>query len=210
MKEKGAFEKLWTVKDFVENVLSMVFDEAHCAALWGDFRPEYREIYRLRYLIPESIPFFLASATLPPPLLKQVTEALHIELCTCEIIRRSVDRHNISMTVRKIERAANSFEDVFFLLPANCTPDECKAYDQVFDPALIFVDNITEGVNMGDAMRAKLPPEYRDRVRWFNADMSQTYRDEALKDYREGRVWVLICTDSFGMVCFPSVYDHTH
>lgn len=200
MKEKGAFKKLWAVKDFVENVLSMVFDEAHCAALWGDFRPEYREIYRLQYLIPESIPFFLASATLPVPLLRQVTEALHIESQPYDIIRHSVDRHNISLTVRKIKRAANTFEDVFFLFPDDCTSEGCKAHDQSFQSALVFVDSINEGVNMGDAMRAKLPPEYRDRVRWFNADMSQTYRDEALKDFRECRVWVLICTDSFGMV----------
>lgn len=207
MKDRGAFEKLWKIQTFCDDLLSMVLDESHCVSLWGDFRPEYREIYRLRYLIPDTVPFFLASATLPTPLFKDVTQTLHIEPRTCEIVRRSVDRHNISLTVRKIERPANSFEDIFFLLPEDCTPAGCREHDKTFEPALIFVDNITEGVNMGDILRSKLPAEFRDRIRWFNADMSQTYRDEALKDFREGRLWVLICTDSFGMVRVPILRD---
>ncbi|KAJ3473564.1 hypothetical protein NLI96_g12939 [Meripilus lineatus] len=60
MKPGGGFEKLFKKADFTSRIISVVFDEAHCITQWGSFRPEYRELSRLRYLIPK-IPFVLAS-----------------------------------------------------------------------------------------------------------------------------------------------------
>ena len=59
MKENGGFEKLWKNEQFTSQIISLVWDEAHCVSKWGGFRPEYKEAKRLRYLIPRNIPLSL-------------------------------------------------------------------------------------------------------------------------------------------------------
>ena len=63
MKDGGGFEKLWKNEAFTSRLISFVWDEAHCISTWSHFREEYKDAYRLRYLLPK-VPFYLASATL--------------------------------------------------------------------------------------------------------------------------------------------------
>ncbi|KAJ7037743.1 P-loop containing nucleoside triphosphate hydrolase protein, partial [Mycena alexandri] len=72
MKPGGGFEKLWNDKNFMAQVISVVWDEAQCVSKWGDFRPEYKIAGTLRHLIPKDIPFYITSATLPPDVLHDV------------------------------------------------------------------------------------------------------------------------------------------
>ncbi|KAJ7277178.1 P-loop containing nucleoside triphosphate hydrolase protein [Mycena rebaudengoi] len=65
MQHDGGFEKLWKKPHFTSRVLSLVWDEGHCVSKWACFRPEYKEVGRLRNLIPRTIPFIIVSATLP-------------------------------------------------------------------------------------------------------------------------------------------------
>ena len=47
MKPGGRFEALLRKKKFTDQIVSIVFDEAHCIMTWGKFRPEYKELGRL-------------------------------------------------------------------------------------------------------------------------------------------------------------------
>ncbi|KAJ7501820.1 P-loop containing nucleoside triphosphate hydrolase protein, partial [Mycena galericulata] len=59
MQQDGGFSKLWKKAEFTRRLISIVWDEAHCISKWAGFRPEYKEVGRLRYLIPRDIPFVL-------------------------------------------------------------------------------------------------------------------------------------------------------
>lgn len=50
MRPKGGFEKLMKDNLFVNSLVGIVIDEAHCILQWGSFRPEYRHIGQLCYL----------------------------------------------------------------------------------------------------------------------------------------------------------------
>ncbi|KAI0309164.1 P-loop containing nucleoside triphosphate hydrolase protein [Amylostereum chailletii] len=78
MEHDGHFDRLWKNKAFTDRLPSLVSDEAHCISVWGGFRPEYREISRLRYLLPSSVHYCLLSATLSPPVLDNISEVLNL------------------------------------------------------------------------------------------------------------------------------------
>ncbi|KAF7970094.1 hypothetical protein HWV62_25022 [Athelia sp. TMB] len=59
------FDQLYKAKHFTDRVISMVWDEGHCVSSWGDFRLEYKDTDRLRFIIPQHISFYLTSTTMP-------------------------------------------------------------------------------------------------------------------------------------------------
>ncbi|KIJ31877.1 hypothetical protein M422DRAFT_131070, partial [Sphaerobolus stellatus SS14] len=49
------------------------FDEGHCISQWGcSFWPDYWSLYSLCFVIPKSVQFYVASATLPDEVLKDI------------------------------------------------------------------------------------------------------------------------------------------
>lgn len=195
MQDHGGFDKLWNSERFTSRLISVVWDEAHCISLWGDFRPEYKEAARLRYLIPKGIPFFLASATLPPVVLSDVLQILAIRADKSVLIQRSNDRANIHIVVRKLRYSLTSFHDLAFLIP-----DNYKEGDPPPPKFLIFFDNITTSVAAAKYLQSRLPLEFRHVINWFNSDCSPELREELMEELRTGKIWGLCCTDSCGMV----------
>jgi superfamily II DNA helicase RecQ len=110
-------EKLWNKPKFTSRILYFVFDEGHCVSQWGTFRNEYLHLGNLRHLIPETIPFYVASATLPPPVLREVTEILRLRAGETEHVIRSNDRPNIFLVVKGIQYSVGSYMDLAFLIP---------------------------------------------------------------------------------------------
>jgi superfamily II DNA helicase RecQ len=99
--------------------VSIVWDEAHCVSKWAGFRPEYKEVGRLRFLVPRSIPFVIVSATLPPAVLSDVMHTLQVQVDKVTIIRRSNDRPNIHLAIRELKYPMSSFKDLAFLIPGS-------------------------------------------------------------------------------------------
>ncbi|KAG1898743.1 P-loop containing nucleoside triphosphate hydrolase protein, partial [Suillus fuscotomentosus] len=64
MKPNGEFERLLKDDLFSSRIISIIIDEAHCLTDWGEFRPEYKELGRLRYILPPAVPIMITSATL--------------------------------------------------------------------------------------------------------------------------------------------------
>ena len=190
----GYFDKLWKEDLFTSRVISIIWDEGHCVSKWADFHPEYKNAGCLRYIIPSHIPFYVTSATLPAIVLNDVMNILHMQKDNTYIMERSNDRHNISICVREMLHPANSYLDLAFLIPENPLPG--------WKPPkfLIFFDDITESIAVANFLRKRLPPEYRDMIKWFNSDMSAQFRDVESAKLKVGETWGLCCTDSFRMV----------
>lgn len=195
----GHFDKLWKYEPFTSKVISIIWDEAHCVSKWGEFRPEYKSAGRLRWIIPRHIPFYITSATLPPIVLQDVMSTLHMSMDKAYVMQRSNDRSNVRICVREMLYPAKSYLDLAFLIPDKPPPGGWKNWKM--PKFVIFFDNIADSIGAAKFLRAWLPPELRYMVKWFNANMSAEFREvEGLK-LKEGDIWGLCCTDSFGMVC---------
>jgi superfamily II DNA helicase RecQ len=181
------------VKHFTDRVISVVWDEGHCISTWGGFRNEYKDAERLRYIIPRHIPFYITSATLPQCVLHDIKDILQVRNDAYHF-QRSTDRPNIHLAVHKIKYSLGSFQDLAFLIPEGCSLQNQPP------KFLIFFDNISESIEAAKYLRSLLPPELRLLIKWFNADMSQTFRDEESAAFKDGERAGLCCTDSYGMV----------
>ena len=194
MKPNGEFEKLLKNRLFASRIISIIIDEAHCLTEWGDFRPEYRELGRLHYM-PSSIPLLVTSATLTRNIFSDIINLLCIPSDRKYVVRRSSDRPNIKIGVRKIKYSLNSFADLTFLIPTGF-----KVGDPPPPKFLVFFDDITESINAATVLRRRLPCELRDKIKWFNADMTTTFKEDELERLTGGDSWGFCTTTSFGMV----------
>lgn len=193
-KVKGGFAKIWRKKEFTARLISVVWDEAHCVFSWASFRTDYADAGRMRNLL--SAPFLMPSATMPDPVLNGVLDTLHLQRARVEIHRRSNDRPNVYLTVRKIQHALGSFQDLVDVLLGK----GWKRGDGLPFKSLTFFDNIEESIQAADVLRKHFPPEDRFKLLCFNSDVTATLREAATNEFRDGKLWGLYCTDSFGMV----------
>ena len=151
------FELLWNKPDFVKCLLYVVIDEAHCVSQWASFRPEYGLLGRLRIFLPETIPFYVPSATLPPVVLRDVKKVLRLREANTFSLLRSNDRPDLILSARFMDHPASSYEDLKFLIPN----DPCKERPP---PFLIFFDSKQEAEDAATALRSSLPIEHQDKI----------------------------------------------
>jgi ATP-dependent DNA helicase RecQ len=79
------------------NVSALAIDEAHCVSEWGhDFRPEYRQLARLRAALPE-VPLMALTATATGRVRSDI--ALHLQLRDPAVFVSSFNRPNLAYRV---------------------------------------------------------------------------------------------------------------
>jgi ATP-dependent DNA helicase RecQ len=143
-------EKLWKKPDFTKRLLNIIFDKGHCISQWGSFRKEYTHLGALCYLIPERVPFYIASATLPLPVLLDIISTLHLRLNKTEQILCSNDRPEIGLMVCRLGFPVNSFQDLAFLIPDGfCNRDSVE-------PFLVFFDGKKESEKACKTLQKRL------------------------------------------------------
>lgn len=196
--------KLWKISQFTKRILMFVFDEGHCIAQWGTFRKNYLSVGILRHRIGEPIPFYIASATLPPRVLYETRQLLYLKATpgTTKVLC-SNDRPDIRLSVRQLAYPASSYNDLNFLIPFNWNEEM-----HVPSKFLVFFDNIKEVQMAIKHMRSRLNRRYHDRIDWFHSTMTQSYQEKAVERLRSGEVWGLFCTDAFGMVSDELISNH--
>jgi superfamily II DNA helicase RecQ len=198
-------DDLWRNSKFTSRIMSIILDEGHCVSQWGGFRTEYRLLGNLRYLIPESIPTYVASATMPLDVLHDVTETLHLRPRDTEHITCSNDRPNIHLVVREIKYSVSSYADLAFLIP-----DNFKDGDIEPEKFLVFFDNTKEAEAAVKYLRTRLPHSLREKVKWFHSTMTSSYREEEFEALKIGGVWGMCVTDAFGMVSTHMIRETTY
>lgn len=79
------------------NVSAIAIDEAHCVSEWGhDFRPEYRQVAKLRDLLPD-VPFMALTATATERVRDDIIT--HLRLQAPEVFVASFNRPNLTYRV---------------------------------------------------------------------------------------------------------------
>src|SRR5438128_3501590 len=79
------------------NIAQIAIDEAHCISEWGhDFRPEYRELKKLRRHLPD-VPIMALTATATQRVRKDIVDQLHLRNARCYVA--SFNRANLTYRV---------------------------------------------------------------------------------------------------------------
>src|SRR5947207_7279798 len=79
------------------NIAQIAIDEAHCISEWGhDFRPEYRELKKLRKHLPD-VPLMALTATATERVRKDIVDQLHLREARCYVA--SFNRPNLAYRV---------------------------------------------------------------------------------------------------------------
>jgi ATP-dependent DNA helicase RecQ len=79
------------------NITALAIDEAHCVSEWGhDFRPEYRQLARLRALLP-NVPVMALTATATERVRDDIVK--HLQLREPEVFVASFNRPNLTYRV---------------------------------------------------------------------------------------------------------------
>ncbi len=111
------------------------------------------------------------------------------------------DRPNVSIVVRAMEHAQNTYADLAFLIPPTLTTvsETPKSY--------LYVDDIKTGGEIIDYLTELVrcrSPSLADQVpiRPYNATLSDEYREAAMNEFQAGSIRILVCTDAAGMIRF--------
>ncbi|KAF8995087.1 P-loop containing nucleoside triphosphate hydrolase protein, partial [Cyathus striatus] len=113
-----------------------------------------------------------------------------------EYILCSNDRPDIHIVVRPLVYPANSFKDLAFLIPETCKSGDISNPPPKF---IVFFDDMKETQEACKYLRSRLSESLRDKVKYFHATMTQSYREEETVRFFNSDIWGMCCTDAFGM-----------
>ncbi len=180
--ERLMSESFLTLLEHVQETIGislMAVDEAHCVSEWGhDFRPEYRQIGRMRTHFPQ-VPMQALTATATERVREDILSQLRLRDPHIHIA--SFNRPNLSYEVR--QKSKTSYGELLQLLRG--MPDA---------PVIIYCQS-RKGV---DTLSETLQ---HDRVRAlpYHAGMTNEQRAENQSRFIRDDVAVLVATVAFGM-----------
>src|SRR6266480_345898 len=126
------------------NITQIAIDEAHCISEWGhDFRPEYRELKKLRRHMP-GVPIMALTATATERVRKDIVDQLHLDSARCYVA--SFNRPNL--TYRVVPKSS-PYEQVLTFIRSR--PNESGI---VYCASRKTADSLATKLN-GDGIKAK-------------------------------------------------------
>lgn len=160
------------------DIALFAIDEAHCISQWGhDFRPEYRQLRRLRGLLPGP-PIIALTATAEPHTREDILKGLNLP--SARTFVTGFDRPNIRYTVVDKVKPATQLK--------NFLADHPGESGIIYALSRKRVESITSDLNkLGISGVA------------YHAGLADTVRQEAQDSFLHDNVQVVVATVAFGM-----------
>ncbi|KAN0078270.1 hypothetical protein V8E55_010327 [Tylopilus felleus] len=105
------------------------------------FHEEYSRLGTLQAFVPSQVPVLVASATMPPHILKQVCTTMHIDIKTSYYLNLGVDQPNITWEVRHMRAGKSNFESLQLVLPKKFGGE---VNENDFKQTMVFGDDIND------------------------------------------------------------------
>ncbi len=161
-----------------KKVSFIAVDEAHCISHWGhDFRPEYRELGRLKEVFP-SVAIHAYTATATPPVREDI--ARQLKLRDPRVLVGSFDRPNL---VYRVRRRSSRLEQVRGVIDRHAG-----------DSGIVYCLRRRDV----DELCASLV-SHGYRAVPYHAGMSDSDRKRSQEDFIEERSEIIVATIAFGM-----------
>lgn len=159
-------------------VARIAIDEAHCISAWGhDFRPEYRDLRRLRTLFPEA-PIHALTATATPRVREDILEQLGLR--EPEIFVGNFDRPNLNYRVLPKQDLVRQTAQVLQRYPN--------------DGAIVYCISRKDTEEMARALTSLGVPATA-----YHAGLESTVRNKISEGFARERIHVVVATVAFGM-----------
>jgi len=159
------------------NLLMIAVDESHCVSSWGhDFRPSYREIKNIKYLLPD-LPLMALTATATVKVQEDIISILNLN--DPFILKTTFDRPNLKIGL--YPKRKKFIED---LLPLVSDKKTCIIYCQTRkDTEKISEELLSKGIKC-DA---------------YHAGLSDVERDIVQENFIYDEISCMVATIAFGM-----------
>jgi len=159
-------------------VARIAIDEAHCISAWGhDFRPEYRDLSRLRALFPEA-PIHALTATATPRVRDDIIGQLRLR--EPDVFIGNFDRPNLNYRVLPKQDLIRQSVEVLQRYP--------------HDGAIVYCISRKDTEEMARALTALGVPAAA-----YHAGMDSGARHKISEDFARERIRVVVATVAFGM-----------
>ncbi|MFR9804722.1 RecQ family ATP-dependent DNA helicase [Pseudonocardia sp. RS010] len=161
----------------------LVVDEAHCVSDWGhDFRPDYRRLRALIAELPEGIPVLATTATANDRVVTDVTEQLGLGSGRPLVLRGSLDRASLRLSVVSIDSPA---ERLAWL---------ASRLEELPGAGIVYTLTVQAAEEVAEFLR-----ERGYAVRAYTGKTDAEERLDAEGDLLANRVKALIATSALGM-----------
>lgn len=170
--------KLFIERFKLMNVGLIVVDEAHCISEWGhDFRPSFKEIYKLREIHPE-IPIIALTATATDRVREDIVQQLRLN--KPKIHESSFERNNLSYEAYKTDNKLTNILEYCQKHVGECGIVYCQTRKSVKEMArLLHANKVSVGI--------------------YHGGMTKEDRDLMLSDWLSNKIKVMVATNAFGM-----------
>jgi len=160
------------------NIAQIAIDEAHCISEWGhDFRPEYRELKKLRTHLPE-VPMMALTATATERVRSDIVQQLHLREPRCYVA--SFNRPNL--TYRVVPKSA-PYEQLLAFIESR--PNDSGI---IYCASRKSTDSVARNLNE-DGINAKP----------YHAGLTSAERTKHQESFLRDDVRVITATIAFGM-----------
>jgi ATP-dependent DNA helicase RecQ len=161
----------------------LVVDEAHCVSDWGhDFRPDYRRLRALIADLPDGIPVLATTATANDRVVTDVTEQLGLGSGRPLVLRGSLDRASLRLSVVAIDSPA---ERLAWL---------AARLDEMPGAGIVYTLTVQAAEEVAEFLR-----ERGYAVRAYTGKTDAEERLDAEADLLANRVKALVATSALGM-----------